>query len=256
MKLEMTLDSRKWNQQVAALASALGKDGPVILRDETRLFIKQAARFTPPKNRKQGQDAVQRDVKRAAQPLEREFFTADWIRALVDKYQGQWDKIEAALKKTAFGKWRFEKFSKRLHTGARDSRGRVNRSQRTFAFPTQEILAYVKRVKAHVGLLKSGWWPAYRQLGGKMPSWITRHTRAPGRIVDLSANPNIATITVENHGRGIGQTRHFVQGALNSRAVSIARRIRLILSGYSKEVAAGMRPRRKATPTGTSFNAS
>ena len=47
--------------------------------------------------------------------------------------------------------------------------------------------------------------------------------------------------------------QHFVRGAVRVRHEAIGRRIRLVISGYSKDVAQGLKIQRKAHKTPESF---
>ena len=280
-----TVDATRFNDQIARVHSALigaGKmgDAATVVEDETRRFLKQVMRFTPPKSLAQGRKAVARDIRRAMTPVDPEFFTNPELKHRIRAILSQgYDTVtttrtnfgsikpserQKAARTSAFvalsglignangwKKWKVRHFDRSLHTKARDNRGRVNRTKRVFVMEAGAHKKYVREVQSRVGLMKSGWAPALRSVGGagEIPSWVARHTRNPGFVVNNLGNSS-PSVTVGNVAKGVGQIQHFVRGALNARVNAMRRNIRLILSDYSKDVAQGMRVTRKARRTG------
>ena len=74
--------------------------------------------------------------------------------------------------------------------------------------------------------MKSGWAVAIRNLGGKVPAWISKHTRKPGLVQPSGeldrANP---TVSATNMAKGIlhrdFQMMRKVNDAMHSRATAM-----------------------------------
>ena len=276
MNLTATVDATRFNDQMARLKDALigaGKmgDAATVVQDEARRFVQTVMRFTPPKTLAQGRKAVARDIRRAMTPVEPKMFTSPKLRDRVREIlsEGEFKKeltVARRSKRTSayaqlvelmdsaggWKKWRVERFDSKLHTKVRDNRGRVQRAKRVLVMEANLHKKYVADVQKRVGTMKSGWAPALRSLGGanEIPSWVARHTNNPGFVVNNIADSAVPSVTIGNTAKGVGQLRHFVQGALDARANAMGKRIRLILSGYAKDVAQGIRVSRKARNTG------
>jgi len=247
--MTVTLDSTKFNMQMNALHDAfVGRgqmaDAANIVRDEARRFVHQAIRFTPPKSLSQGRKAVARDITHAMTPLRENFFRNERVREMIREENTE--GIESFLKNSKGWKgWRVEKFAPDLHTKVRDRRGRVQREKRVFILQLAKWKKYVREVQSRVGRMRAGWGPAAESLGLALQSWVRRHTVRSGFVLNNLGNGQLPSITIGNTTKGISQIRHVVQSALNARSEAMGRRARLVLSGYAKDVAAGLRVRRR-----------
>lgn len=263
-------DSR-YNEQMAALYDALAgsgraSDAATIVEDEARLWLKQAINFTPPRNKAQGENAIKTDLKKifsvvhddVAQHIAAEWGTNNvdhWLTSEVDghRYNVVWDKLDVQ----GLGMDEY-------HANHRDSRGRaysstVKRSNNKWRAPyvvSQSAFdAFYNKTKQLVGLMKSGWMRAYYEVGGKLPSWIQRQaSRSMGGVVNELSVPGNPSITMSNHAPGIASFDRIARETFRARREAMAKRIRLILSGYNKDMAAGMRPRKHAVRTADSYS--
>jgi hypothetical protein len=117
----------------------------------------------------------------------------------------------------------------------------------------ENFTAYAKRIKSHVGRRKAAWAKSFTALGGTVSRWIGRHVGGAKGEFHFNQDPLHPSIVMINRAPGIGQDLHFVQGALRIRYEAIGRRLRLIISGYSKDVAHGLKIQRHAHKTPGSF---
>jgi len=248
MQPTITIDASKWNAQVLALSVALGKDGPEVMKDEARLLIKQVIGFTPPRNKKHGENAIERDINRAVKPLNDAYFESDALKELArTKTPDQMQAILRGMK--GWERWEVKPFEKRLHNSKKDRRGRVQGRWRVFAHAADEVLAYIAKIKGHAGRLRAGWLPSYRMLGGKLPAWVARHASGARGYGTMSLNPQKPVITIENHALGVREVEAKVRQALRARISAMARRVKLILSGYLADMARGIRAQSRARRT-------
>lgn len=92
----------------------------------------------------------------------------------------------------------------------------------------KEVMAYIKKVQAHVGRLKAGWYTAGSQLGRlkNVGYWIRGNQWNTGIVMDQLSNSTVPAITVGNTVQGLHRaTRDGFRLALNYRAYSMREEI-------------------------------
>lgn len=250
------LDTSKLNSRIEELHDALagqGGDVSTIFEDESRRFLQQVIRLTPPKTKAQGEAAIARDLIRIFTPVNEDMLNIIgsehglsaidvWINtAGGERKELDWRKIDP----TGDGMAEF-------HNRNRDSRGRAYNLKRQrgdkwyapYVVSFEDFAKYRDKMFARVGRRKSGWAKSLAALGGKSASWITRHLgTAPGEYHN-AYNLDKPSIVMINRAPGIAQDVHVVNSALRIRQQAISKRIRLVLSGYSKDVARGIKIQR------------
>lgn len=253
----------------ALVGSGRMGDAATVLEDEFRLAMKQIINLTPPPGlgqaaRSQGEKAVTRDLSKLFTPVDEEMlniigsqFGVDGIdRWITDTDGGKqhliWDKLDP----TGTG---IETF----HHANQNRRGRTINAKRkgrgqpfwyaAYVVSKTDFLPYLQKLISHVGRRKAGWAAAYESVGGKVQRWISRHLPTPGgRVVNMLSNKGKPSITAFNMAPGIGDDQRIVADALRIRREAMAKRLKLILSGYSRDVANGIRisnKARKSTPS-------
>ena len=209
-------------QTIQRLALDLKLDIAVVLKRLGRLEAVSFARSTQPyttgedfeSSRKVGQGAVARDIRRIFKtggdvyaeikasgdlPLASAFYIA---------YQGNKLKgkkgAEALMQKssTKYKTLKIErKINASLHKESRDGRGRVarNRLPKQVVAGDKALEAYIKKKQAMVGLAKSGWASAAREMGGArgIPSWAKRWTNT-GSATDKTGSGNMQSVIIES----------------------------------------------------------
>lgn len=266
---DITVDDTRLQARIEELYDALagagrGSDCATILEDEARLFLKTAIALTPPKNKAQGENAVKSDLKKIFTPVEdvfaqyiaSEFGTSGvdkWLTSPSDgrRYELKWDTLDVQ----GYGMDAY-------HERSRNARGRVPGRQlpkiagkfwpAKYVVSQSAFASYLAKLKTHVGMRKSGWLRAYYEVGGKLPSWIQRHaSKGLGRVVNNLATPGKPSITMASHAPGALDDERVLREAFKIRIRVIGRRIKLLASGYAKDVASGMRIRKHAAKTAT-----
>lgn len=252
--MTIEFDATRFNQQMAAVHDALigagqAGDASTIVQDSARLLLKQAIKFTPPKTQGQGNTAVTRDIYRSMSIPTPDFFRNDRLKAIVNKTLKSSDAeaLQAVLRNSqGWKKWEVKPYSDNLHKSVRDSRGRVQKSKNVFVLERGMHRARIVKIKKRVGSMKAAWRPAFQVVGGKVAGWISRHQRPYGYATASIIGTEKPFIIINNHARGIGLFKRQFNEALRARSEAMAKRVRLILSGYAKDVAAGIRVSRKA----------
>lgn len=263
MSVIYSMDTSDLNRTLADLAIAAGKDAETVVKDQSRLFVKQAMRRTPPRTQGQGRKAVERDIKKiiAAAP-------ESLIRHAMNENGGSGDDIKLFTGDTDQPsiEWRRAQLNddglEEYHNSQRDRRGRIqSRSRNTgrgrwiedkrIVVPDRVRAQYIKRKQKNVGRLKAGWIPSARQFRGKVPKWVSRRHEAGARGTSQlrGAKTNAVTAIMTNSARGASELNQFMRDVLRIRLSAIKRELRLINSGHAKDIAMGMRVRSRARRT-------
>ncbi len=227
-------------------------DAATIVEDEARLALKQIITLTPPKGlgqdaRKVGEGAVARDLRKLFTPIGDELLNAVGSKhgvANIDawfttangtKEHIQWDRIDP----TGAG-------MRDWHNRNRDSRGRAYKRVRDkegvwyspYVVSKDDFKAYWLRVKSHVGRRKAAWGVSFKDLGGRLQGWVEAHVAGARGRVKKNLTGTRPFVTVGNSSPGIAGDAHIVSSAMRIRSQAIGRRIKLVLSGYSKDMKA------------------
>lgn len=256
-----TTDMTRLNRQIGGLREALigsGQmgDAAVIIEDETRRFTKQVINLIPPPGlgqsaQQQGEMAVNRDLLKVFTPVNEDFLThvgSEFGMNGIDTwfthpgtgkhYELKWDRIDP----TGSGMAGF-------HRANQNRRGRTRNRKRqvagkwsaAYVIAFQEFNDYLKKIQSHVGWRKAAFGKFFKALGGRLPKWIDRHAGASASEMhnDLE-NRNNPSVTMIARAPGLLDDQRIVSDAVRIRAEAIRRRIKLILSGYAKDVKQGI----------------
>ncbi|MCZ7641369.1 MAG: hypothetical protein M5U12_38105 [Verrucomicrobia bacterium] len=174
--LDLTVQTREFNDAVSRYVVALGKDARQAVRHQSMLLGRRLIQYTPPATRAQGRKAVARDIQRAVTPLRVADFESRGIRKLIrERAYSALEAVLAKFKSGPFARFFVKPFSPELHTSKRDSRGRVRKSAKVATPDATEVRDYIRQVQERVGRGKAGWVKAVTQLGGSVPEWMARH---------------------------------------------------------------------------------
>jgi hypothetical protein len=209
-------------ETIQRLALDLKLDIAVVLKRLGRLEAVSFARSTQPYTRgddfasslKDGQGAVERDIRRLFKTGGSVYaeIKASGDKPLADGFYSQYQigKIkgkkgaEALMQKssTKFKTLRIErKVNTDLHKQSRDGRGRVarNRLPKQVLVADKSLETYIAKRQKMVGLAKSGWASAAREMGGArgIPSWAKRWTNT-GSATDKTGSGNMQSVIIES----------------------------------------------------------
>lgn len=262
----ITIDTSGFQRRMEELHDALigaGKagDAATIVEDEARLFVKQVIRLTPPKNKAQGEKAVARDLSQIFTGVSDELLNTIGSDHGVSGIDA-WLSTDGKMKLT-HAKWdRIDPTGSGMeahHRAHQNARGRTEKLKKNYADKSvwyapyvvshQDYANYVKNVQSYVGRRKAAWAVSYQKIGGTVTRWISKHVvGAKGLCVDELKVPNRPSVVMVNFAPGIREDERIVRSALRIRMSAMKRRMRLVLSGYSKDVASGLRIARKERP--------
>ena len=252
------IDTSRMEDLLFDLAKELGEAPQKILANEVSLFLREVIRKTAPDNKKQGEDAVRRDLRKVFTPVQQGFLDRigseygtreinTWITTKTgDKHMNLvWNILDANGDGMA-----------KFHRGHRNTRGRIpvnfkgndmssEKWNARYVVTKEDYAAYRDKVLARVGLVKSGWMKSLTAAdatrAASMPDYIRRHGDRMGSVQNNLHDTSKPFIAMGNHGPGIQQTAHFVAQAVKTREVALGRRLRRAIAGIHDDVAAGRR---------------
>jgi hypothetical protein len=264
-----TFKSEKFEEQLNALSDVLiGKgiesDPAVILADEARLFLKQAIRLTPPKTKAQGEQAIQDDLSRIFSGGNKSFLEHvieitgkdhDIQHWFTNKRGEKYLMDVNYISPDGDGMYQFHQ-KNRTKRGRTTTAGQFTRDIGRWKEHNKMIVGYAERdryferTKARVGMRKSGWAQAYLEMGGKLPKWISDKLKyGLGKVQNNLHVQGHPSVVMSSHARGVMEDERIIKDTFRARGEAIAKRIRLIVSGYAKDVKEGIKISRKAHRT-------
>lgn len=258
--LTLEQESIGLSNRIAELCDALPKDSRVVIKDETRLLTKMVMSLTPPspglgsEAKKLGEAAINGDLKKIFTPVTEGFlnfvgskFGVRNIKATLNsKYKNgvSYDLDWTYLDANGSGMRNF-------HRSQQNRRGRtknVNRGgggkwKAAYVVSQEDLDKYMAHEQSKVGRAKASFAVAFQNLGGKPQRWIARHLTggAKGFVVNNLNDLNYPSVTVGSRAPGLIQITNVVRQAIRARGEAIEKRIRLVLSGYAKDVAQGIK---------------
>ena len=216
---------------LARYAVETGKTNQEALREQGRLLLVRMVALTPPRNRKQGSDAIRADVDHGIPLKKPEDFDSEQIQTLIR--EGKYDALNEIMRRSG-SPLRFLPFDRRTYFDSRNSRKRINRKKDYSHQSTTEERPRRKMMNqliGDVGRAKGGWAHSLIKLGGKAPAWIRRHADA-GSFEDQSGDPKNPFLRFVNESGWAGSRRGsaapdaVIRTAMRSRARNIAQDLR------------------------------
>ncbi len=207
---------------------------------------------TPPNDRKQGEAAVRRDVRRSIYPLTSKGFRNVKVKRRVEDALRSEDvsKLQMMVQQGVFG---HDRTSMKVlpagneftaHQNSRVSRGRVLLKQPRFAIPAR-TMSYIKSYTAEamhgVGQAKGGWANGLFALGGKVPPWIARHRKAGAARDNLKPNQTEIGFSFINRSKwgaydDEGEARRIAESVMRNRENLITADIKFLIErGWQRD---------------------
>lgn len=208
--------------------------GDEATRGEMRRLLRLVAKITPPKSLGQGQRSVERDLRKAVQPLNIRQFPGDGkfnvamrsaIRTRnIAKAQSLIDRITGEPLKGA----RVLNFSKGLHLNERGSRGRVlGKWRKVLTLDVVEWRNRLRLLKSRVGMALGGWANAMTGLNVPVKSWASRHSSRGAYLNSLRGLNGYLTATNRSAWAGDNGAAREVRNALKIRESILAKKLAL-----------------------------
>ena len=210
MNVRMKFDTSKIEEAIRQLAPHVKKSRRELVEQAAKGFVRTVVEVTPPASkgrsgstaRKQGEAVIKSGLARVMVAV-----------------RSRRDRLESA-----------EAIYKRL----RDPRtGRINprNLKAPYPVPAAEYNALRKKLIDRVGWLAAGWNAAAKQLGVRLPAWITRHGTSAG-IVNVTNNDRCFRIEISNAVKFVGSVKSLdtrIQRSVDLQAKAMQRQADFLL---------------------------
>src|ERR1700722_8144275 len=182
-------DSRDFRNRIEALAKAMEVEPADIVRQQMGSAIRTIARYTYPSKKKDGDNAVENDIRRIFTTPADIFPVGSRIPAL-DKLlkSSQWEKAANTI--VSFPRYQnltvADAVDPSIHNRLKNRHGRVPKSTKwkVLIKDPQALKLYIKAVQAKVGRAKSAWLAGAQKFGASLPAWVRRHGTSEGEARD------------------------------------------------------------------------
>lgn len=271
----VTIDTTGYNEVVADLLSALcgsgeDADAATIIREEAGRLATQIVRFTPPQSQKQGKMAVETELGRLiseAKPSLLESITEEFGTSNIRAFRGKKGKQKLELNWKHVVKSGSESELKKLHYSYKNRRGKIGRFKKSddthwraeIVVPKGTKGKYIKLMQSHVGRWKASWCTIISQLRiqSKIQPWVMAHVPSPfGSGESMLSDSKFPSVEFGSSAPSVSSQRHVISEAVRVRKEAVTRRVRLVLSGYNKDLARGMRIQSRAARTNSDYGTS
>ena len=231
--------------QLAKLALAAKVDLGLVIKEEARYAIQTIVKFTPPKSKQQGANAIRGDMANVAQPLVYQDLkakaTAGSFYNSLAKYVRNRDteKIRALFRNPNLRYYYGAKLLPDLnalkdeHRARQNSRGRVTGKPMAFAFGP-DFKKYKKMLEDRVGWSVSGWNSSAKVTGAKYKKFSDslKPQQGAGKLFG-SVRSNFGTnpfIKATAHNIKIPNYQRMVDGAISSRERTTVKKVAAVLA--------------------------
>ncbi|MBQ6533674.1 MAG: hypothetical protein IJI37_00745 [Opitutales bacterium] len=196
--MDFQIIAKNFEDALVRYKVACQKDWQFVVRQQSRIVGEKLVKFTPPKTAAIGKRNVARDIGKVFADLS----NTKWNDKSLDKMwkAGNFEGVKKALEnhpnksEMPIFKYRriFTKPVRNIHRAAIGKSGRVPKNWHTsYAVAGKgELKKYIRRVQQQVGIAKSGWLAALTKLGGKAPSFVSRHGVKYGGFIDGNKGDN------------------------------------------------------------------
>lgn len=221
---------KKFNTALLMYNKGFKKEASRTMVEHGRLLVKDLIKWTPPqKGKKEGERAVERDLRNAVTPYSDKSITDPKLSKRMKEIVNRNDIMagEAIFENIpGMKKWKIVPFSPTLHESVRvhGNRLRVSKSKNIMTFELNLWKSYFKTIKERVGRLKASWLPAAEKLSISVADWIQRHTDYGHSVTTcnlvLGESPRMV---IWNGSKAGGYLRHAAETALTIRTRNMAR---------------------------------
>lgn len=198
MNVDFKVETKAFENALVKYKIACGKSFQFVIKQQARLVGEKLIKFTPPKKQSVGKANVARDIGKVFADLG----NSKWEDKSLNKMwkAGNFEGVKKALEnhpeKDKLPIFKYERIFKQpvanIHKFALTSKGRVPKNWQTrYAIGKKgELKKYILKVQKRVGIARSGWLAGVFKLGGKAPSWVSRHGTSQGSFIDKSSGDN------------------------------------------------------------------
>jgi hypothetical protein len=232
--------------QLARLALAAKVDLGLVIKEEAKYAIQTIVKFTPPKNKQQGVNAVRGDMNKVAQPLVYSNLEAKATKGGFYKSMAKYvrnrevEKLRALFRNPKLSGYYGGKLLadidelKTEHRLRQNNRGRVTGKATAFAFGA-DFKTYLKQVEDRVGWTVSGWNSSAKVAGARYKKFSDKlkpqggvNGRLFGYVSSNFGEKPFIKATATNVK--IPNYQRMVDGAINSRERTTVKKVNAVLA--------------------------
>ena len=256
--VNMTLEADAFRHMIELITTTTKTDARKVVKEEARLLLQQIIKFTPPfgeqyltstgKTRRPhgktiGRQAVDRDIRRALNPMLEEDWRSPRIKEVI---RNRDTKAMMAIldnmkytKSKGMTEWAGDFRSQ--HLKVRDNYGRVRKKSNVFTFDGKGTLNYIKKVQKRVGMAKGSWGKALSLAGGTPAPWTIKALAESSKNIHKEldhmndpVNPSLTVVSAARGVKGNDRLAHHVKGAFRVRALSMVSKLSRMLNQPGK----------------------
>jgi hypothetical protein len=236
------------NERLSAALTELSRTSKFglgsIIKEEGRYLTQLFIKFTPPKSKKEGVNAVRKDIGNMAAVLDYNSLKAkaapgslyESMARMVRKRETE--KLNNLLRNPAISYWGGRRVLAditqvaELHLRARNKYGRIKRDQGYAAYKA-DLGRYRKAIEDRVGWTVAGWIPSARATGARYKKFAERLADNAGEVRFWfgRADQRPAFISARNRNVKIPNYQRMIDGAFNSRIATTQKKIQRLLAG-------------------------
>lgn len=256
----VTLDDSRAEEVLRELARATGEDMGSLVHSEARHLANACAKASPPKSRSK----VARKIDAEVSAIFSDNYNPNidegkqghdgnmkWIIAGPHYLYGLPAAHDFRGKSNITEDYRNFKAAGGKRIVAIGNRGKQKVYSLNRLMANRGAVTRLKRsLKDHIGRAKAAWAQSAQALGEtNIPEWISRHFPTPKAVTFTKTYGVNPSVTIGSRAPGVSRISDLFSRKLKSRINSMKARTKLIISGYARDVAIGIRPTNHAQET-------
>ena len=191
MSFSIKADTKKLEMALSKLANAAKVDLGLVIKEEAKYILQTLIKFTPPKSKQQGVNAVRGDLSKLAQPLVYSDLEAKATKGGFYKSMAKYTRTRNIAKmrellmnpnlKGYYGMKLLENIGaiRQEHMSRRDSRGRITGKATALAFGA-DFKKYRKEIEGRSAWSLSGWSSSVKKTGARYKKFAEKLKAQPG----------------------------------------------------------------------------
>jgi len=246
--IEIEASFSRLEYQLARLANAAKVDLGLVIKEEAKYAIQTIVKFTPPKSKQQGANAVRADFSRLAEPLVFENLQSKATEGGFYKSMARYvrnrdvEKLRALFRNPNLTHYygrpllESEDAIKKYHRSQQNARGRIAGKPRVLAFGL-DFRRVRKTIEDRVGWTVSGWNASAKVTGARYKKFSDKlKPQANGNKLFGSVRSSFGTqpfIKATAHNVKIPNYQRMIDAAINSRIRTTAKKVAAVLANRS-----------------------
>jgi hypothetical protein len=242
--IAITIENERLSAALTELARASQFGLGPIIKEEGRYLTQLFIKFTPPKSKKQGVNAVRKDIGKMTAVLDYNTLKAKAAPGSIYESMARMvrrretEKLNNLLRNPKISYWGGRRVLSditqvaEVHLRARNKYGRIPKDQNVAAYKT-DARRYRKAIEDRVGWTVAGWIPAAKATGARYKKFAEPLASNAGEVAYWfgRANERPVFIVARNRNVKIPNYQRMIDGAFNSRVSTTTKKVKRLLAG-------------------------